>query len=138
MRNKKNNARNIVHVYVSSVMLPAVQAGFRSRNNHLKSIVRDALIRTRPTCVTCFFVICPAWELWSQIDARRSEARLRVLRDSGDGSGGSGMTLLCGAKHESLIDRAQALHLGLGLLESRLQLVCSHLKILDVGGGAIK
>jgi hypothetical protein len=45
------------------------------------------------------------------------------------------MTLFGCAEHQRLIDGAQVLYLGLSLLESRLQLLCSHLKILDVGGG---
>ena len=61
-----------------------------------------------------------------------------MLRGCSDGRGRGGMTLLGGAEHQCLVDCAQSLHLGLGLLESRLQLLCSHLKILDVCGGCPK
>jgi hypothetical protein len=61
-----------------------------------------------------------------------------MLRDGSDGGSCGGMTLLGGAKHQCLVDGSQPLHLGLCLLESRLELLSSHLEVLDVSSGTIK
>lgn len=45
------------------------------------------------------------------------------------------MTLLGGAEHQGLVDGAQSLHFGFGCLQSGLELLGGHLKILDVSGG---
>ena len=61
------------------------------------------------------------------------ESRL-VLRD---GSNGGSVMLLSGDKHQCLIDSSQPLHLGLCLLESHLELLSGHLKILELSSGTI-
>ena len=65
------------------------------------------------------------------------------------------MSLLGSAKHQCLINarprvsqdcreevkwnsRAESLNLVLGLLQPRLKLLCGHLEVLDVGGGAVE
>ena len=37
-----------------------------------------------------------------------------------------------------MYSRAESLNLVLGLLEPRLELLCGHLEVLDVGGSAVK
>jgi len=71
-----------------------------------------------------------------------------------NGGSGSGVTLLGGAKHQCLVDtgqmvnsyqelyhdnsRAKSLYFGLSLLESCLELLSGHLKVLDVSRSAVE